>query len=82
MCGISKRKGFTYDIEELGWNYYMNQFSAVIGNEQLKTLDNQSKILYNQSITQEKLSKTMEKQLENPSIMNNSHNKFNLKKEY
>jgi dTDP-4-amino-4,6-dideoxygalactose transaminase len=42
-CGISKRKESTYDIEEIGWNYYMNQFSAAIGNEQLKKLDIQTK---------------------------------------
>jgi dTDP-4-amino-4,6-dideoxygalactose transaminase len=38
-CGISNRKDTTYDISELGWNYYMNEFSAAIGLEQLKKLD-------------------------------------------
>lgn len=38
-CGISNRKGAKYDIRELGWNYYMNEFSAAIGLEQLKKLD-------------------------------------------
>ena len=38
-CGISNRKGATYDITDLGWNYYMNEFSAAIGIEQLKKLD-------------------------------------------
>ena len=42
-CGISKRKEFSYDVDDLGWNYYMNQFSAAIGNEQLKKLDTQIK---------------------------------------
>ena len=38
-CGITNRKGFTYDVKELGWNYYMNEFSATIGISQLKKLD-------------------------------------------
>jgi len=38
-CGISNRKGVKYDVKELGWNYYMNEFSAAIGIEQLKKLD-------------------------------------------
>ncbi len=38
-CGISNRKGTDYDISMLGWNYYMNEFSAAIGLEQLKKLD-------------------------------------------
>jgi len=38
-CGISDRKGNNYDIKKLGWNYYMNEFSAAIGLEQLKKLD-------------------------------------------
>jgi len=38
-CGISDRKGVNYDVSELGWNYYMNEISAVIGIEQLKKLD-------------------------------------------
>jgi len=38
-CGISNRRGAKYDVEEIGWNYYMNEFSAVIGIEQLKKLD-------------------------------------------
>ena len=37
--GISNRKGPKYDVSEIGWNYYMNEFSAVIGIEQLKRLD-------------------------------------------
>lgn len=38
-CGISHRKGPKYDVTDLGWNYYMNEFSAAIGLEQLKRLD-------------------------------------------
>lgn len=38
-CGITNRKNVYYDIEEIGWNYYMNEFSAAIGLMQLKKLD-------------------------------------------
>ena len=38
-CGISNRKGDYYDVKNIGWNYYMNEFSAAIGIEQLKKLD-------------------------------------------
>jgi len=38
-CGITSRKGVDYDVKSIGWNYYMNEFSAVIGIEQLKKLD-------------------------------------------
>ncbi len=38
-CGITNRKGVNYDVKELGWNYYMNNFSAAIGLEQLKKID-------------------------------------------
>ena len=38
-CGITDRRGSEYDVKELGWNYYMNEFSAVIGLMQLKKLD-------------------------------------------
>ena len=38
-CGISKRLGPNYDVSELGWNFYMNEFSASIGLTQLKKLD-------------------------------------------
>ena len=38
-CGIVDRKGTKYDVTNLGWNYYMNEFSAAIGLEQLKKLD-------------------------------------------
>ena len=54
-CGISNRKGVKYDVKDLGWNYYMNEFSAAIGIEQLKKLDrlndkrkNTAKMYYNE----------------------------------
>lgn len=38
-CGISDRIGVKYDISSLGWNYYMNEFSAAMGLAQLQKLD-------------------------------------------
>ena len=38
-CGISNRKNMNYDVDELGWNYYMNEFEASIGLIQLKKLE-------------------------------------------
>jgi len=38
-CGITNRNGVNYDIKNIGWNYYMNEFSAAIGLEQLKKLN-------------------------------------------
>jgi len=38
-CGISKRKGTTYDIDSAGWSYYMNEVSAAIGIVQLKRIE-------------------------------------------
>jgi len=38
-CGISNRNGAKYDVTDLGWNYYMNEFSAALGIEQLKKLN-------------------------------------------
>ena len=37
-CGITNRIKTKYDVKELGWNYYMNEFSAAIGLVQLKKL--------------------------------------------
>ena len=37
-CGITDRKDADYDVKELGWNYYMNEFSAAIGIQQLKKI--------------------------------------------
>ena len=42
-CGITNRKGISYDVKELGNNYYMNEFSAVIGLKQLEKLDSMNK---------------------------------------
>jgi len=38
-CGITNRKNGIYDIKNLGWNFYMNEFSAAIGIEQLNKLE-------------------------------------------
>jgi perosamine synthetase len=38
-CGITNRKNTEYDVKEIGWNYYMNEFSAAVGLEQLKKID-------------------------------------------
>jgi dTDP-4-amino-4,6-dideoxygalactose transaminase len=46
-CGIDKRKGSFYDVTSLGFNYYMDEISAVIGIEQLKKLDKSNKIRLN-----------------------------------
>lgn len=43
-CGISNRTGVDYDVKNIGWNYYMNEFSAAIGIEQLKKLDRTNNI--------------------------------------
>ena len=43
-CGITDRKGVEYDVKEAGWNFYMNEFSAAVGLEQLKKLDFLNKI--------------------------------------
>ena len=38
-CGISNRKDVNYNVKELGWNYYMNEFEASIGLIQLNKLN-------------------------------------------
>jgi perosamine synthetase len=43
-CGITQRNGVNYDVKELGWNYYMDEFSAGIGLQQLKKLDKMNSI--------------------------------------
>ncbi len=43
-CGISNRIGYRYDINEIGWNFYMNEFSASMGIVQLKKLNKMNKI--------------------------------------
>ena len=46
-CGISNRKSASYDVNELGNNYYMNEFSAAIGLVQLKKINKLTKIRQN-----------------------------------
>ena len=43
-CGITDRIGSDYDVKDIGWNYYMNEFSAAIGLMQLKKIDKMNKI--------------------------------------
>ena len=43
-CGISNRKLTSYDVTELGNNYYMNEFSAAIGLVQLKKINKLTKM--------------------------------------
>jgi len=43
-CGITSRDDTDYDVKDIGWNYYMNEFSATIGNIQLQKLDKLNKI--------------------------------------
>jgi len=42
-CGITDRKGVDYDVKEIGWNFYMNEFSAAVGLAQLSVLDKLNK---------------------------------------
>ncbi len=42
-CGITDRKGYSYDVQTLGWNYYMNEFSAAMGIVQLQKLERMNK---------------------------------------
>lgn len=37
-CGISNRVGSDYDVDKIGWNFYMNEISAAVGLSQLKKL--------------------------------------------
>ena len=46
-CGITDRKDSAYNVKNLGWNYYMNEFSAAIGLIQLKKLDKLNNIRKN-----------------------------------
>lgn len=43
-CGITNRKKGDYDVTEIGWNFYMNEFSAGIGLIQLKRLQKMNSI--------------------------------------
>ena len=42
-CGITNRHGSDYDVDKLGWNFYMNEISAGIGLVQLKRLNKLNK---------------------------------------
>jgi len=42
-CGIDNRSGGLYDVPRIGWNYYLNEFSAAIGIQQLRKLDMMNK---------------------------------------
>ena len=56
-CGIANRKGVSYDVREIGNNYYMNEISAAIGIEQLKYInDIVAKHIDNQTYYDEALS--------------------------
>ena len=43
-CGITNRVNSDYDVKEMGWNYYMNEFSAALGLVQLKKIDKMNTI--------------------------------------
>lgn len=59
-CGITNRKGSLYDVKELGFNYYMNEFSAALGLVQLQKLDMMNQVrkkisrLYDKELTVDK----------------------------
>jgi dTDP-4-amino-4,6-dideoxygalactose transaminase len=42
-CGITNRNESSYDVDKLGYNYYMNEVSAAIGLIQLQRLDKMNK---------------------------------------
>jgi perosamine synthetase len=43
-CGITDRVGSDYDVKDMGWNYYMDEFSAAIGLEQLKKIEKMNQL--------------------------------------
>ena len=43
-CGISNRRYTDYDVNKIGWNFYMNEFSAAIGLVQLKKIQKMNNI--------------------------------------
>ena len=55
-CGISNRVNTDYDVDKIGWNFYMNEISAAIGLSQLKKINK----LNNK---RKKIAKTYEKEL-------------------
>ena len=42
--GISNRKHADYDVNKIGWNFYMNEFSAAIGLVQLEKIQKMNNI--------------------------------------
>lgn len=43
-CGITNRQGSYYDVDKLGWNYYMNEISAAVGSVQLRRLNKMNRL--------------------------------------
>ena len=43
-CGISNRRYTDYDVNKIGWNFYMNEFSAAIGLVQLEKIQKMNNI--------------------------------------
>ena len=43
-CGISNRRHVDYDVDKIGWNFYMNEFSAAIGLVQLEKIQKMNNI--------------------------------------
>ena len=43
-CGITNRKNVNYDVKNIGWNYYMDEFAAAIGLEQFKKMENMNQL--------------------------------------
>ena len=43
-CGISNRRDADYDVNKIGWNFYMNEFSAAIGLVQLEKIQKMNNI--------------------------------------
>ena len=69
-CGITNRKDVDYDVNEVGWNYYMNELEASIGLAQLKKLNkNNSK----RKLNAKKLSKEIDLENKMPFVQNSSY---------
>jgi len=66
-CGISNRKDTYYDVDEIGWNYYMNEISASLGLCQLLKLEKNN-------LKRKKIAKRYSKELDVESKMPYDHN--------
>ncbi len=66
-CGITNRKNVNYDVKNIGWNYYMDEFAAAIGLEQLKKIENMNQL---RKKTAKKYSESI--LLENKMLFNNN----------